>query len=187
MAVSIFKRSTDAESESIEVTRPAESLQFNFSEFFSGHTRASGWFTDRFGRPRRHFCGDFYGQTKARHFSLSEKLYYANGFYEERIWYVDESDDGSFRAESDSLIGAAIGHIEANVLTMCYTMRVVIDRNKVWTLDMKDSMLLQPDGSLHNITHVHKWGVRIGTVSTQYQRHDGEMLCADSQWLKNSA
>jgi hypothetical protein len=61
---------------------------------------------------------------------------------------------------------------------MSYVMRVKLDEGKYWDLRMEDLMLLQPDGSLHNITQVFKWGVRIGTVSTQYQHHDGER-CID--------
>ena len=158
-----------------EVSNPTPA--FDFTEFFSGHTRASGWFSDRFGKPRRHFCGDFMGTQDGSVFVLDEKLYYTDGVYEERVWRVEISDSGVFRAESDSLVGAATGQLTGNMLAMEYAMNVKIEEDREWELDMKDFMILQPDGSLHNITHVHKWGIRIGTVSTQYQHHDGDSLC----------
>jgi hypothetical protein len=152
---------------------------FDFKEFFAGHTRASGWFSDRFGKPRRHFCGDFLGTSDGEALLLDEKLYYTDGVNEQRVWRVDVSDSGVFRATSDSLIGEATGLVRGNTLVMQYVMRVMIEEGKEWELDMKDMMLLQPDGSLHNITHVYKWGIRIGTVSTQYQHHDGSASCTE--------
>lgn len=171
-----FVRSEVAQSEIAETVN----LNFNFAEFFHGHTRASGWFSDRFGNPRRHFCGDFYGHYDDSQFILDEKLYYTDGVYEEKVWRVMVGEDGAFSAESPSLIGKATGQIAGNTLSMKYSMKVKIEEGKLWDLDMKDKMILQPDGSLHNITQVYKWGVRIGTVSSQYQHHDGDQMCADT-------
>ena len=154
-----------------------ESPRFNFNEYFLGHNRASGWFSDRFGKPRRHFCGDFLGTLDGDKLVLDEKLFYTDGVVEKRVWRVEITENGNFHAESDSLLGGANGKIVGNTLTMEYAMRVKIEEGKQWELDMKDFMILQPDGSLHNITQVYKWGVRLGTVSTQYQHHDGTKLC----------
>ncbi|MFK7857028.1 MAG: DUF3833 family protein [Granulosicoccus sp.] len=155
-----------------------DSPKFDFVEFFLGHTRASGWFSDRFGKPRRHFCGDFQGTIDGDTFVLTEKLFYSDGVVEDRIWRVKIGDGGSFIADSDSLLGQAKGRIVGNTLAMEYAMSVKIQEGKQWELDMKDYMMLQPDGSLHNITQVYKWGVRIGSVSTQYQHHDGNASCS---------
>jgi hypothetical protein len=152
---------------------------FNFTEYFHGHTRVSGWFSDRFGNPRRHFCGDFHGSFQGADFQLHEKLYYTDGLQEEREWVVSIDGSGVFTAQSDSLVGSAEGVVQGDRLAMHYTMHVMVGKDKYWKLRMKDLMILQPDGSLHNITQVYKWGVRIGTVSTQYRVHDGKQLCAD--------
>ncbi len=158
-----------------QVSRPTP--EFKFAEFFSGHTRASGWFSDRFGKVRRHFCGDFLGTQQGEDFVLDEKLYYTDGVFEERVWRVTFPGEGLFKAESDSLVGSATGIVKGNTLAMQYHMHVLIEQGKTWQLGIKDFMILQPDGSLHNIGHVYKWGIRIGTVSTQYQHHDGDQLC----------
>jgi len=155
------------------------SPEFSFTDYFHGHTRASGWFSDRFGRPRRHFCGDFYGSFDDGVFVLDEKLFYTDGVKEVRQWRIRVSDEGIFTAESDSLIDGAHGFLHGDRLSMKYSMGVKVADDKQWELDMKDLMILQPDGSLHNITQVLKWGVRIGTVSTQYLQHDGDRLCVD--------
>lgn len=181
MVASMREYSDGRDSEASEI-----SYRFNFTEFFHGHTRASGWFSDRFGRPRRHFCGDFHGSFDGELFHLDEKLFYTDGVRESRLWKVSITEDGMFTAQSDSLIGEAIGLVKGNCLSMKYTMEVKVEENNHWVLDMKDSMILQPDGSLHNITQVYKWGIRIGTVSTQYQHHDGRMLCADLPHVANS-
>ena len=152
---------------------------FDFREYFQGHTRASGWFSDRFGKPRRHFCGDFFGTEKNGKLELDETLFYSDDVTESRLWLVDLQSEGKFSATSDSLIGDATGTFSGNALAMNYTMRVKIAEDKEWVLGMKDFMLLQPDRSLHNITQVYKWGIRIGTVSTQYTRHDGSQMCRE--------
>jgi len=159
--------------EKLSSTGPA----FDFKEYFEGHTRASGWFADRFGNVKRHFCGDFYGETRDDVFVLDEKLYYSDGVFEERVWDVTISEAGDFVAESDSLVGPATGKLQGSGLQLQYVMNVLIAENKIWKLSMDDYMFFQPDGSLHNSTIVQKWGMRIGSVSTQYIKHDGSETC----------
>jgi hypothetical protein len=152
---------------------PGDAPKFDFIAFFSGHTRANGWFSDRFGKPRRHFCGDFYGALSGNKLNLHEELRFTDGITEQRIWTVGISQTGSFTGESDTLIGDAVGMVQGSTLRMEYRMRVLIDTDKYWALDMKDTMILQADGSLHNITQVYKWGVKIGSVSAMYLKHNG--------------
>lgn len=150
---------------------------FNFIDYFKGHTRASGWFSDRFGNVKRHFCGDFYGEQKGEEFILDEKLYYSDGVFEERVWAVTLTPDGVFKGESEALVGPAVGEMRGSGLRMEYIMNVLVAENKVWKLKMNDYMFFQPDKSLHNSTEVKKWGVRLGNVSTQYYKHDGSETC----------
>lgn len=152
--------------------------EFNFIDFFEGHTRASGWFADRFGNVKRHFCGDFFGEQVGDVFNLDEKLYYSDDVVEERVWSVKINTDGVFTAESDSLVGGATGQLVGSGLRMEYVMNVMVSPNKFWKLKMNDYMFLQPDKSLHNSTEVKKWGIYIGNVSTQYYKHDGSETCA---------
>lgn len=155
--------------------------QFDFVEYFSGHTRASGWFADRFGNVKRHFCGDFYGESRTTSdgdvFSLDEVLYYSDGVIEKRVWDVVIDASGDFSAESDSLVGPAVGKQQGSALKLHYVMNVMIAEGKFWKLSMNDYMFYQPDGSLHNSTEVKKWGMRIGNVSVQYYKHDGSENC----------
>jgi len=150
---------------------------FDFEEYFTGHVKASGWFTDRFGNIKRHFCGDFHGSKDGDVFVLDEALYYSTGAIEQRQWRVQISDEGVFTGESEALINGVSGNIVGNTLRMGYVMKVDVENGKQWVLNMDDWMIYQPDGSLHNQTYVSKWGVSIGRVSTQYQPHDGELLC----------
>ncbi len=156
----------------------SDSPKFDFEQYFEGHVKASGWFTDRFGNMKRHFCGDFFGYKDGDVFVLDEALFYNNGTSEKRQWRVQISEDGVFTGESPALINGVSGQIIGNTLKMKYIMRVDIDEGKQWVLDMEDWMIYQPDGSLHNQTYVSKWGVNLGRVSTQYLPHDGELLCA---------
>jgi len=159
---------------------------FDFIGYFDGHTRASGWFADRFGNVKRHFCGDFFGELQGDVFNLDEKLYYSDGVVEERVWSVVISPEGEFSAESDSLVGPATGELSGSGLRMDYVMNVLIAEDKIWKLAMKDYMFLQPDRSLHNSTEVNKWGIRIGNVSTQYYKHDGSETCAAMEKLAST-
>ena len=155
-----------------------ENPPFHFEQYFLGHTKASGWFTDRFGNVKRHFCGDFYGFFDNNEFVLDESLYYVDGIIEKRTWRVTNDNNGSMIARSSALVGDAVGKINGNTLYLEYVMKVEVEPGKKWALSMKDWMFFQPDGSLHNATYVHKWGVRLGTVSTQYIKHDGLLSCA---------
>lgn len=155
--------------------------EFNFTDYFDGHTRASGWFADRFGNVKRHFCGDFYGEKSGDVFNLDEKLYYSDGIIEERVWAVTIDPAGQFIAESDSLVGPASGIQKGSALQLQYVMNVLVAENKIWKLSMNDYMFYQPDLSLHNSTEVKKWGLRIGNVSTQYYKHDGSETCLSFQ------
>lgn len=159
----------------------ANGPDFNFVEYFEGHTRASGWFADRFGNVKRHFCGDFLGESQGDIFKLDEKLYYSDGIVEERVWLVTLDASGNFVAESDSLVGPAKGNQRGNALHLQYLMKVMVAENKFWKLSMDDFMFYQPDLSLHNSTVVSKWGVRMGAVSTQYRKHNGSETCMSFQ------
>lgn len=161
---------------------------FDFIDYFKGHRRASGWFSDRFGNVKRHFSGDFFGTIKDNgELELDEKLIYNDGLVEARQWVVAVSAGGAFHAESDSLIGPAVGEILGDTLNMKYVMKVQIDAETEWKLSMHDTMILQPDGSLHNFVHVKKFGVRIGTVSTQYFRPENMAANASTNNTKVSA
>ena len=160
-----------------------DSPNFDFIDYFEGHRRASGWFADRFGNVKRHFSGDFFGTVKDDGIlQLDETLIYNDGMLETRQWLVNVSDEGVLHAESESLVGPAVGQIHGNALRMRYLLMVQINAKTTWKLSMKDAMFLQPDGNLHNITQVMKFGFRIGTVSTQYFRPDD----ASSGKLANS-
>ncbi len=158
-------------------TMASDGPKFDFEQYFTGHVKASGWFTDRFGNIKRHFCGDFYGAKEGDVFVLDEILYYARGNVEKRQWRVQISEDGVFTGESDALVNGVSGRIVGNTLQMNYVMKVDIEEDKQWILTMDDWMIYQPDGSLHNQTYVSKWGVKLGMVSTQYTPHDGQLLC----------
>jgi len=151
---------------------------FDFRAYFGGHVRASGWFADRFGRPRRHFCGDFVGRLEGECLVLDETLHFCDGVTEHRVWRVFIDADGQFLAESESLVDRARGQVKGNALAMHYAMRVATTNGSSPRFDFDDLMLLQPDGSLQNLTQVRKFGFRLGTVCTQYARHDGQATCA---------
>lgn len=153
-----------------------ESPTFDFEAYFEGPTRASGWFANRSGEPTRHFCGDFVGSRDGDDFVLDEVLYYTDGVVEERVWRV-RIDGERFTASGDALVGEVDGELRGNALRMQYTMTVSLADDEQYTLDFNDFMLLQPDGSLHNATQVKKFGVRLGTVTTQYVHHDGSQSC----------
>jgi len=155
----------------------SDAPEFDFEAFFEGHTRASGWFSDRGGVPQRHFCGDFEGTYDGDEFVLDERLFYTDGVVEDRVWRVQIDDTGAFTARSDTLVGDAEGQVQGNGLQMRYTMVIAVADGTEYQFDFNDFMLLQPDGSLHNITRVKKFGIWLGTVTTQYTHHDGSEGC----------
>lgn len=154
--------------ESVAQTAPV----FDFCSYFLGRASASGWFADRFGNVRRHFSGEFTGRYEGEDFILDEVLSYTDGITDKRSWRVYIDSQGNFRASSESLVGDASGRLLGNALNLKYSMNVDLSNGKSWLMNMDDWMFLQPDGSLHNYTRVSKWGIYIGSVSTQYIRLD---------------
>jgi len=168
--------------ESIAQTAPV----FDFCSYFLGRASASGWFTDRFGNVRRHFSGEFTGHFEGEDFVLEEVLVYTDGVTDKRTWRVRIDQQGNFRASSESLSGDATGQLLGNTLNLNYSMNVDLSNGKSWLMDMNDWMFLQPDGSLHNYTRVSKWGIHLGSVSTQYVRlgqvsHYDKLTATDGQ------
>jgi len=94
-----------------------ETPEFDFEAYFTGYTKASGWFSDRFGNVRRHFCGDFIGERAGDKFVLKETLYFSDGVEENRIWTIDFDEQG-FTASSPSLVGNALARVKGNALQM---------------------------------------------------------------------
>lgn len=154
--------------ESVAQTTPV----FDFCSYFLGRASASGWFADRFGNVRRHFSGEFAGRFEGEDFILDEVLVYTDGVTDKRTWRVNINQQGEFHATSDSLVGDATGQLLGNALNLNYSMYVDLANGKRWLMSMNDWMFLQPDGSLHNYTRVSRWGIHVGTVSTQYIRLD---------------
>ena len=160
-----------------------KSPEFDFFEYFEGHTRASGWFTDRFGNVRRHFDGDFQGIWDGGSFELTEELRYTDGVVERRNWNFRKEADGRFTATSDSLVGTATGVQKGNSANLKYRMHIDLKDNKRWLVAINDWFFLQQDGSLHNVSEVYKWGLRIGSVSNVFSKPDTAVGLA----LRNNA
>lgn len=147
-----------------------ESPEFEFTRYFLGTTKATGWFSDRFGTVRRHFDGEFIGTWEDDVFVLSEELRYSDGVVENRQWHIRMDDGGNFSATSDSLVGEASGVQRGNTVNLKYRMYVDLKDDKRWLLKINDWLILQQDGSVHNITEVYKWGFKIGTVSNVFHK-----------------
>ncbi len=148
----------------------SNTLEFDFFRYFDGHTRATGWFTDRFGNVRRHFDGDFRGIHVNGVFELTEELRYTDGVVEQRQWHVRKSGDGRFTATSDSLVGEAKGVQQGNTANFRYSMYIDLKGGKRWLVRINDWFFLQQDGSVHNVSEVYKWGIKIGSVSNVFQK-----------------
>jgi len=109
----------------------SDAPEFDFEAFFEGHTRASGWFSDRGGVPQRHFCGDFEGTYDGDEFVLDERLFYTDGVVEDRVWRVQIDDTGAFTARSDTLVTRITMVVKAarlepanSALNRCVTARL---------------------------------------------------------------
>lgn len=133
-------------------------------DYFSGHTKAWGLFTDRFGIVRRQFSVDISGDWDGGRLILNESFLYNDGASESRIWTIRKTGEGLYEGRADDVIGIAQGRAAGNALNWSYKMDLKVGARS-WRVAFDDWMFLQPDGVMINRASVSKWGIEIGQVT----------------------
>lgn len=148
---------------------PAGGPELVLEEYFSGHTRACGFFEDRAGRVRREFVAEIDGEWDGRRLTLTERFVYSDGEEETRVWALDKTGPDTYMGFTDAVVGEAVGRTDGNAFSWQYDFKLPV-AGGVWKVHFDDRMFLQPNGVLLNKATVSRWGVRIGTVFISFQK-----------------
>jgi hypothetical protein len=141
------------------------------TSFFAGATVAHGVFEDRFGRPRRRFTAQLFGQWDKETFVLDETLHYSDGQVERRVWRVLPGLDGRFSATSSDCIGSATGEHSADGWRMRYHFRLRIGQRSL-VVGFDDRVYRAGPSAILNRATVHKLGIHLGDVLVVYEKPD---------------
>ncbi len=152
--------------------------EFVPEEYFVGHTKAWGFFQDRFGTVRREFVVDIQGYMDGDVLVLDEDFVYADGEIDNRVWRIRDLGDGRYEGEADDIIGKAIGERRGKALRWGYDFDLEVGE-RTWRVTFDDWMLLQDENVMINRTTVSKWGFTLGEVYIFFQRQPDAAVGAD--------
>lgn len=143
--------------------------RFDFVAFFTGRVRGWGLFQDRFGKVRKEFTVDMFGEWRDDVFHLREDFVYRDGGRQQRVWHVTRNADGTYRATAADIVGAAQGTADATHMRWLYDLRVPVGGRKI-VMRFDDRMFLQPDGVLMNVSDASKFGFRLGRLAASFKK-----------------
>lgn len=143
--------------------------EFVPEEYFIGHTKAWGFFQDRFGTVRREFVVDIQGYMDGDVLVLDEDFVYADGETDKRVWRIRHLGDGRYEGEADDIIGTATGERRGKAMRWGYDFDLAVG-DQTWRVTFDDWMLRQDEDVMINKTTVSKWGFTLGEVFIFFQK-----------------
>jgi hypothetical protein len=156
---------------------PSIGRLFELTTFLEGPVTAWGVFEDRFGRLKRRFRVDLVGRWQGGSFVITEDFAYDDGQRERRVWTVDPKPGGRFVARSPDCIGEATGESTMDVSTMRYKFRLKL-KDRELAVDFDDRLYRMDEYNAINRAVVSKWGIRLGSATIFFRRHDAPALRA---------
>ena len=143
--------------------------EFVPEEYFLGHTKAWGFFQDRFGTVRREFVVDIQGHVEDGVLVLDEDFVYADGEIDKRVWRIRYLGDGRYEGEAEDIIGTATGERRGKAMRWGYDFDLAVG-DGTWRVTFDDWMLLQDEDVMINRATVTKWGFKLGEVYIFFQK-----------------
>jgi len=140
-------------------------------QYFNGKLLAHGLVTDRSGRVLQRFTVRLTGSWQGDTGTLDERVSYADGRQESRVWTIVRGD-GRYTGRAADVLGEAQGQAAGNALNWRYTLKLPVD-GKTWEIDFDDWMFLVDDQVMLNRAVMRKFGVRVGEVLLSFQRLPG--------------
>ena len=144
-------------------------LKLALEDYFLGRTTAYGVFEDRFGKIRRTFKVDIFGDVDNDQLTLTEDFLYNDGEHDQRVWVVDILGNGSYRGTAGDVPGYARGKTSENAFNWKYKVNLPVN-GKIWKVGFDDWMYLLEDDVLINRAYVTRYGIRIGEVTISFHK-----------------
>jgi hypothetical protein len=143
---------------------------FDMQQFFNGKLTAYGMVQNRQGEVLRRFRVDMVGSWENNKGTLDERFYYHDGEQQQRIWYIEKTDDGRYIGNADDVVKPASGESNGFALNWRYSLLIEVDGEN-WEIDFIDWMYLIDDYRMINRAEMSKWGFKVGEVTLWIEKH----------------
>ncbi|MCC8432551.1 DUF3833 domain-containing protein [Reyranella aquatilis] len=137
-------------------------------QFFPGRTVGQGVFTNSWTGSQRRFDVVIDGAWDGKTLTLVEDFAYADGEKDRKTWKLERTAPGTYTGTREDVVGPARAWTEGKAVRLEYAVSL-----GGWTVDFRDVLALNPDGSLINKATVGKWGLRVGRVELELRRAPG--------------
>ncbi|MDC1287482.1 DUF3833 domain-containing protein [Gammaproteobacteria bacterium] len=157
---------------SVQVGQYAEETpRFIPETFFSGSLVATGVVKNRSGKVIRRFSADIDASWDAGVGTLDEDFTFDNGDRDRRIWRLEPTGEGLYRATAGDVVGDGKAAVSGNAMFLDYVLRVPYGDGTI-DLAIDDRMYLVTPDRLINESVMRKFGVRVGEILLVIERSE---------------
>lgn len=136
---------------------------FDIRRHLSGPIQCEGVIYGPLGTVTSRFTADMQGEWAGVTGTLAEHFRYAGGGTQDRKWFLNVANDGSFTATADDIIGTGRGVVSGATVRMSYRLKLSQDAGG-HVLDVTDWMYLMDNGVIMNRSEMRKYGLRIAEL-----------------------
>lgn len=136
---------------------------FDIRRQLNGPIHCEGVIYGPLGTVTSRFTADMQGEWAGASGTLAEHFRYAGGGTQDRKWYLQVANDGSFTATADDIIGTGRGVMSGASVCMTYRLKLSDDAGG-HVLDVTDWMYLMDNGVIMNRSEMRKYGLRVAEL-----------------------
>ena len=137
--------------------------------FFDGELLASGVLKDRSGRVTRRFTAEITAYWRDGVGTLDEDFVFDDGEESKRIWTLEPTGPGVYRATAGDVVGDGEARVAGNAMFLEYVLRVPYGDGTI-DVTIDDRMYLVSEDRLINESTLYKYGFRVGDILLSIER-----------------
>ena len=138
-------------------------------DYFNGHLKAWGIFTDRFGKVVKRFSVDMACEWSGNQGVFDEHFVYSDGTLQRRVWHMVDEGEGRYQGRADDVVGLASGQASGNAFRWQYTLALPVGE-QTWNVEFDDWMFLMDEQTMLNKSKMSKWGIDLGEVTLAFSK-----------------
>lgn len=155
--------------------KPAQfsgSGSFDPVAFFTGHVTSWGVEENRGGQPTGIVTTDCVGTpSPSGGIDMRQTLHLPGGKVQTRIWHLSQTGPDEFQATADDMDGATIGTVGGRAMHWRWILETS-PGNALANVTMDQWFYRMDDGAVMIRTNVTKAGVRVLSISEQFEKQD---------------
>lgn len=147
----------------------AATPRFEPDRFFEGPVRSWGVIETRSGIPKSRVRAELSGRREGTDVVVTQNFTFEDGRTRQRTWRIRRIDEHRYEAESNDVIGPAIGHAYGNAFHWEYTLQLR-PGNFLSRVRMEHWMYLLDDGTILNRVVIRKFGIVVAQATEYFQK-----------------